>query len=236
MRTADKLYANIIKYQPQTSEIYGTYEPAMRDHAMAAVLNRRINGNLAVIYDRMLYPAMLDLKCAAILPDILKSVRFRFTDPAVKNVHARYEGLNTIAASEVKNGEAYLPVYFPDALIELTDDRGDGGTDDAERRRAEVAENQRIVEENVDHRHCQCRICDNPSIGKTNIQRAEQVVDTDEDNTPLAEIHKADGGIIDIWGLDNQLKNVMDDILRRLKPGWLLKPSASLNDKLNRII
>lgn len=124
VRTADKLYANIIKYQPQTSEIYGLYEPAMRDHAMAAVLNRRVNANLAVIYDRMLYPAMLDLKCAAILPDILKSVRFKFTDPAVKNVHARYEGLNTIAASEVKNGEAYLPVYFPDALIELTDDRG----------------------------------------------------------------------------------------------------------------
>ena len=124
VRTADKLYANIVKYQPGDSEIYAIYEPAMRDHAMAAVLNRRIGTNLAVIYDRMLYPDMLDLKCAQILPDILKSVRFRITDPAVKNVHARYEGLNTIAASEVKNGEAYLPVYFPDAVIELTDDRG----------------------------------------------------------------------------------------------------------------
>lgn len=123
VRTADKIYANIIKYQPRDSEIYEIYEPAMRDHAMAAVLNRRVNRNLAVIYDRMLYPDMLDIKCAQILPDILKSVRFRFTDPAVKNVHAGYEGLNTISASEVKNGEAYLPVYFPDAVIELTDDR-----------------------------------------------------------------------------------------------------------------
>lgn len=122
--TADRLYANVIRFTAPDSEIYRTYEPAMRDHAAASVLSRRVNADLAVIYDRMLYPDMIDLKSAAILPDIVKSVKITVSDPAVKNVHVKYDGLKTVAAAQVKNGKAYIPVYFNDAVIELADDRG----------------------------------------------------------------------------------------------------------------
>lgn len=53
-----------------------------------------------------------------------------------------------------------------------------------------MPEYQRIVEEDVHHRHHQRGDRDDLGVGEAHVERTEQEVHTDEDNTPLAEVHE----------------------------------------------
>ena len=123
--TADRLYRNVIQNVPSESDLYRTYEPAMRDYAMRNVFLRRINRNLSVIYDRMLYPDMIDGKAAALLPDLLKMHRITVDDASVKTAHLTYPELSNIVSCPVKDGIVYLPVYFENAEITFHYDGGE---------------------------------------------------------------------------------------------------------------
>lgn len=121
---ADKLYRSIIKYEPSDSELYMFFEPMMRDFAMKSVLDKRMNSSLRVIYDRMIYPDMIDLKAASVLPDLFKSHRITVDDPQIKNVHVKYPELKRIKSEPVRDGKAYIPVYFKNAVISFADRAG----------------------------------------------------------------------------------------------------------------
>ena len=121
---ADKLYRNIIKYESPDSELYVFFEPMMRDFAMKSALDKRMNSSLRVIYDRMIYPDMIDLRAASVLPDLLKSHRITVDDLRVKNVHVKYPELKGIKSEPVKDGKAYIPVYFKNAVISFADRAG----------------------------------------------------------------------------------------------------------------
>lgn len=121
---ADKLYCSIIRYEPAGSELYAFYEPMMRDFAMKSALDGRMNSSLRVIYDRMIYPDMIDLKAAMVLPDLFKTHRITVDDAAVRNVHVSYPELKGIKSEPVRNGKAYIPVYFKNAVIAFTDENG----------------------------------------------------------------------------------------------------------------
>jgi len=124
LSTADKLYSNIIRFEPENSEFYAQMESRMRDHAMKSVLDRRINSHLSIIYDRMMYPDMLDPKAASLLPDLIRSHRIRTNCPEAVYVHVRYPELKKTFSERFTDGLAYIPVYFKNALITLH--RADG--------------------------------------------------------------------------------------------------------------
>ena len=121
---ADKLYRNVIAHEPENSELYRQYEPRMRDFTAKSLQDGRMNRNLKYIYDRMLYPDMIDAKMAAVLPDLLKTHRVRIRDPRAVTVHVRYPQLKGLVSGRLKNGQAYVPVYFKDALITFHDADG----------------------------------------------------------------------------------------------------------------
>ncbi len=124
----EKLYKNVLLYVDRDSELYGIYEPRISHFAMNCVLERRISENLRVIYDRMIYPGMIDRRAAECLPDILKCRRILVKSPDVKYVTVRYPELGISMRAEVKGRAAYVPVYFQNAAI--VPDSGDADISD----------------------------------------------------------------------------------------------------------
>ncbi|MDO4962446.1 MAG: DUF5717 family protein, partial [Eubacteriales bacterium] len=98
-------------------ELYYEYESAMSHYAAESALLRHIDSGLEVIYDRMIVPGMIDMKAAAVLPDIFKAARIRLISGTADHLIVRYPGLRTGMRAMLHNGMAYVPVYFKDAEI-----------------------------------------------------------------------------------------------------------------------
>lgn len=64
-----------------------------------------------------------------------------------------------------------------------------------------MAENQGVVEKNVYYGHGQCGVGDDLGVGKPDVEAAEQIIHTDKDDAPLAEVHEFDGGSVDAVGV-----------------------------------
>lgn len=118
------IYENVLLYQDKDSELFASYEPQIRDLCMSALFERRIDERLAVIYDHVLYPNMIDRKAAEILPDILKSCRISLEDERVRSVVLHFPELAYEERFPVKKGAAYVPVYFEDTEIGFADRNG----------------------------------------------------------------------------------------------------------------
>lgn len=111
------LYKDILLYEEPGSELYDSYEPQIRDYAMASVFGRHIDDKLALIYDRMLYPDMIDKKAAMVLPDILKSHHIHVEDERARFVLLKFPELAFEERYPVRNRDAYVPVYFESTRI-----------------------------------------------------------------------------------------------------------------------
>ena len=118
------LYRNILLYQEPDSELYASYEPRIRDYAMDCLFEGKIDEKLAVIYDRMLFPNMIDRRSAAILPDILKSHHMTTGDRRAKSVRLRSPELSYEERYPLVSGSAYVPIYFEDTDILFVDASG----------------------------------------------------------------------------------------------------------------
>lgn len=118
------IYKNILTYLDPDSELYRHYEPEMRDYALSSVFRGRIDDKLAVIYAHMLYPDMIDERVAEILPALLKTSLIRCADSRMRKVVVRYPELRGEEVYPLREGAAYVPVYFGDAQILFLDHYG----------------------------------------------------------------------------------------------------------------
>ncbi len=112
-----KLYRNILLYTDRESELYMHYERAISNYAVNNALNHVIDDQLAVIYDRMIYPGMIDLRAAELLPDIFKCSRIELKTGAADYLTVSYSGLNRAVRSDITAGVCFVPVYFADARL-----------------------------------------------------------------------------------------------------------------------
>ncbi len=118
------LYANMIRYMDKESRLYQDYQKAMGAFAAEQVLKARIDRNLAVIYDAMIYPDMVDQPVARILPSILNSCRIACADRRMRNVVVCYEELTDEGVYPIRGGVAYVPVYFEGSRLLFEDAYG----------------------------------------------------------------------------------------------------------------
>ena len=118
------LYANMIRYMDRESKVYQEYEKVMGAFAVEQVLKARIGRNLAVIYDAMIYPGMIDGPVAQILPSILNSRRIACEDKRMRNVIVCYEELTEQGVYPIRGGVAYVPVYFDGSRLLFEDAYG----------------------------------------------------------------------------------------------------------------
>ncbi len=117
------LYRNILLHQDMDSELYAAYEPQIRDYAMDALFERHIDEDLAVIYDHMLFPNMIDKRAAMVLPDILKSHRISVGDRRAAYIKLHFPELDYEESYTLRGGTAYVPLYFEDTGLSFLDDR-----------------------------------------------------------------------------------------------------------------
>ncbi len=118
------IYKNILTHFDSDSEIYKHYEPEMRDYALRSVLRGKIDDRLAVIYEHMIYPDMIDEHIARILPAVLKTVLIHCPDIRMSKVVVRYPELQGEEIYPIKDGRAYVPLYFPEAEVLFMDHYG----------------------------------------------------------------------------------------------------------------
>ncbi len=110
-----KLYKNILLHLDTDSELYNQYEAAISSFTINAAFKELIDNDLALMYDRMIYPGMIDTKAAGILPDIFKCSRFDISKGDADYLTVSYKGLERAWRSDIINGESFVPVYFNDA-------------------------------------------------------------------------------------------------------------------------
>ncbi len=118
------LYANMIRYMDRESKLYKEYQKTMGAFAVEQVLKARIGQNLAVVYDAMIYPDMVDPPVAQILPSLLNSCRIACADKRMRNVVVCYEELTDQGVYPIRDGVAYVPVYFAGSRILFEDAYG----------------------------------------------------------------------------------------------------------------
>lgn len=116
------LYKNILQYMSSTNKLYQAYERDMEQFAMDQLFASRIDSHLAVIYDRMIFEAMIDEPVAKVLPAILRSYRIYCRNPQMKYVIIRYEELEKEDAFLLDDGVVYVPL-FSDKTVILFQDR-----------------------------------------------------------------------------------------------------------------
>lgn len=112
-----KLYKNILLHVDPDTDIYGEYESAISDYAVNCAFGRLIDRDLALLYDRMIDPGMIDMKAAEILPDIFKCRRIRLISGEADYLVVRYPEMKNGIRAVLTGGETYVPVYFKNADI-----------------------------------------------------------------------------------------------------------------------
>ncbi len=123
------LYANIIRYMDSQSQLYREYQKNIGAFAAEQILQNRIDGNLAVIYDKVIYPDMVDEHIARVLPAILNSCRIVCEDPRMRSVVVCYEELLEEGVYPLTDGVAYVPIFFEGSCILFQDVYGNRYTD-----------------------------------------------------------------------------------------------------------
>ena len=120
-RVKAPVYKNVLLYMNPDTELYRKYEDEMRDYALESMFKNRIDSNLAVIYDRMIYREMIDQKAAAVFPGILKTYRIDCPESSMRQVVVRYPEITEETVVRLNDGTAYVPIFFEDAVILFTD-------------------------------------------------------------------------------------------------------------------
>lgn len=98
------------------------YERAMEEFAVDQLFKERIDGALAVLYRKLIYPELIDTQMARVLPGILKSCRVECREPAMKYVVVRHEEQMTEDAYVLNEGTAYVPLFSERDLVLFQDE------------------------------------------------------------------------------------------------------------------
>ncbi|MCI8886953.1 MAG: hypothetical protein HFG70_02595 [Hungatella sp.] len=123
-KSREVLYENIISYVSGESSLYQEYERNISQFAVEQILKSRINRRLAVIYQEMIYPDMVDSAIAKVLPSILRSYRVSCKNPQMKYVVVCYEELTDEAVYPLENGIAYVPIFSGEVTLLFQDAYG----------------------------------------------------------------------------------------------------------------
>lgn len=125
-----RLYANLIRYVDKRDSVYQQYRKDMEAFMLQQLLLRRMNEELAVLYQEFLVEEILTKELAEALTEILFLRLLTCYDKRVRQVQVQYEELLEPLIFPVnRHGQAYIPVYTEDARIRLLDMEGNFLTD-----------------------------------------------------------------------------------------------------------
>ncbi len=123
-KSREILYENMIRYVGGETALYKEYERSISQFAVEQALESRISRRLAVIYEEMIYPDMVDSGLARVLPSILRSYRISCRNPQMKYVVVCYEELAEEAVYPLEDGIAYVPIFSGEVTLLFQDAYG----------------------------------------------------------------------------------------------------------------
>lgn len=118
------LYANIIRFWQQDTDVYKAYREQIEAYMLEELIRRHLSEELAVIYDRFLVEELLTIDFAEALADIMFLRKLQCRDRRIRQVQVLYEQLQKRIVVPLQNGEALVPIYTPGAVILLVDEQG----------------------------------------------------------------------------------------------------------------
>ncbi len=118
------LYYNVLQNFGRDDDIYLAMERRMQEYAVQELLKGEINDRLALIYDRMIYPEMIDRRIASVFPVILNSWRVVCSDCRMKKLILRYENFKREEQYPIRDGIAYVPLYMNSYVLLFEDAEG----------------------------------------------------------------------------------------------------------------
>ena len=118
------LYANLITHKREYADTYDTYREHMQVFAVEQIEQEHIDGNLAIIYEDVLFIEMIKPEMARHLAKILFAYEVKIDDPNAKNVvlvQSQFEGEMVF---KIENGYAYPTIYSADFTLFTEDGSG----------------------------------------------------------------------------------------------------------------
>ena len=118
------LYANIIRFWQQDSDVYRAYREQIEAYMLDELIQRHLSEELAVIYDRFLVEELLTIDFAEALADIMFLRKLQCRDRRIRQVQVLYEQLQKRIVVPIQDGQALIPIYTPGAVVLLVDEQG----------------------------------------------------------------------------------------------------------------
>ncbi len=119
-----QLYANLIDHKREYADTYDSYREHMQVFAVEQIEQEHIDGNLAKIYEDVLFIEMIKPEMARHLSRILFAHEVKIDDPLAKNVvliQSQFEGEMVF---HLENGYAYPTIYTADFTLFTEDAKG----------------------------------------------------------------------------------------------------------------
>ncbi len=118
------LYANLIAHKREYADTYDTYRENMQVFAVEQIEQEHIDGNLAKVYEDVLFMEMIKPEMAKHLSKILFAYEVKIDDPRAKNVvliQSQFEGEMVF---KIENGYAYPTIYSAEFTMFTEDSSG----------------------------------------------------------------------------------------------------------------
>lgn len=119
----ETLYFNVLKNFGTDDDIYLAFERRIQEYAVQELLQGHVDDCLALIYDRMIYPEMIDRRIAEVFPAVLNTYRIQCSD-SYTAVTVHYDCFKRDTRYPLQNGAAYVPLYMPGFVLSFRDAAG----------------------------------------------------------------------------------------------------------------
>lgn len=119
------LYRYLSEHRDQYAEVYEQYRQQMDQFTETALLQHRMDKDLAFLYERYLTDGRaLTSEIANAATSVIFTVKLTVTNPNVHRVVVLYERCREEQYYPITNGTCYLPIYGNDVQLFFEDDAG----------------------------------------------------------------------------------------------------------------
>ena len=158
------LFYNVVMNFASNEDIYQRFEKKIQKFTIDQLLKSAFDQRLSVLYERMILVDMVDERIGSVLPAILRAYRVSTDDPRMRYVVVRYLELDREEIYPLKEGSAYIPLFFENSVLLFQDAYGDRYTDI-------IYEKTRIMEKPELEKRCFQVVPDQPMLKLTRARR-----------------------------------------------------------------
>lgn len=119
-----RLYRNVLEFYRGDEPVFRSYEREIEKFALSQLFEGKISRDLAVIYQNVVYPDVVDRQLAQVLPSVLKSNCITVKDRHIRYVIVRHEELTVEDAYPLTGQTAYVPLFSSRDILMFQDEAG----------------------------------------------------------------------------------------------------------------